>query len=61
MKLVFGRDAVLNISYQANWTSIKDQKQIFIKKKNALENKNRKDHIYKIGNKVMIKQDQSSK
>ena len=61
MQLVFGRDAILNISYQANWKLIKDQKQKLIKKNNALENKNRKDYIYNVGDKVMIKQDQSAK
>ena len=61
MKLVFGIDAILNISHQANWKLLKDQKQNLIKKKNALENKNRKNNIYEIGNTVMIKHDQSAK
>ena len=61
MQLVFGRDDILNISYQDNWKLIKDQKQKLIKKNNALENKDQKDHVYKIGDQVMSKQDHSAK
>ena len=30
-QLVFGRDHILNIKYQANWKNIRDQKQKLIK------------------------------
>ena len=61
MKLVFGRDAILNISHDACWKIIKDKKQKQIIKNNARENKSRIDHTYKIGDQVLIKNEQSSK
>jgi hypothetical protein len=52
MQLVFGRDAVLNIKFQANWKYIKDRKQkITLKKNNQRENKKR----YAPGQKVLLK------
>ena len=61
MQLVFGRDAILNISHDACWKIIKDKKQKQIIKNNARENKSRIDHTYKIGDQVLIKNEQSSK
>ena len=61
MQLVFGRDAILNISHDACWKIIRDKKQKQIIKNNARENKSRIDHTYKIGDQVLIKNDQSSK
>ena len=61
MQLVFGRDAVLNIQFHANWKLIKDRKQQLIKQNNKRENSKRIPHQYKIGDEVLIKQDQNSK
>ena len=61
MQLVFGRDAVLNIQFQANWKWIKDRKQQLIKQNNKRENSKRIPHQYRIGDEVLIKQDQNSK
>ena len=41
-QLVFGRDHVLNIKFQANWKNILNQKQKMINKNNQEENKKRK-------------------
>ena len=61
MQLVFGRDAILNIAHEACWKIIKDRKQKQIIKNNIRENKNRIDHVYKIGDRILIKNQQSSK
>ena len=53
-QLVFGRDAMLNVSFQANWEYIRDRKQKLIIQNNERENKKRRDHTYSIGDKVMI-------
>jgi hypothetical protein len=61
MQLVFGRDAVLNIQFQANWKLIKDRKQRLINQNNKRENSKRIPHLYKVGDEILIKQDQNSK
>ena len=60
-QLVFGRDHILNIKYEANWKHIKDLKQKMINKNNELENKKRKIYDYQIGQKVLVKTEQSRK
>ena len=55
-QLVFGRDALLNISFQADWQYIKDRKQKLILQNNKKENKTRIPHQYGVGDRVMIKQ-----
>ena len=58
---MFGRDAVLNISFIADWQYIKDRKQKLILQNNKKENKTRRAHQYKVGDKVMIKEDPNRK
>ena len=41
MQLVFGRDAIMNLTFDANWQLIKMQKQEAINKNNAKENSKR--------------------
>ena len=53
MQLVFGRDAILNTKFEANWNLIKERKQKLIKQNNERENKNRIEHQYKEGDKVL--------
>ena len=60
-QLVFGRDHVLNIKYQANWKQIKDRKQRIINKNNEIENKKRKEYNYVVGQKVLVKTEQTRK
>ena len=55
MQLVFGRDAILNISHEANWQLIKKLKQQKIKENNERKNRKRVNHTYKIGDPVLIK------
>ena len=54
-QLVFGRDAILNTHHEADWQIIKDRKQRLINHGNERENKNRKDHTYRVGDKVLLK------
>jgi hypothetical protein len=45
MQLVFGRDAVLNTQFEADWKYIRDKKQKLIKQNNKGENAKRKKTI----------------
>ena len=60
-QLAFGRDAMLNISFEADWQYIKQRKQHRIVQNNKAENAKRREHVYTPGNKVMIAQDPSRK
>jgi hypothetical protein len=60
-QLVFGRDALLNISFQADWQYIKERKQKLILQNNKRENAKRIPHEYDVGDRVMIKQDSNRK
>jgi len=55
-QLVFGRDALLNIGFEANWQYIKDRKQKRILQNNARENEKRVIYQYSVGDRVMVKQ-----
>jgi transposase InsO family protein len=60
-QLVFGRDALLNVSFEANWQYIRDRKQRLITQNNQRENSRRIPHTYKVGDKVMVKLDPKRK
>ena len=51
-QLVFGRDAILNINQEANYQLIK---QALINKGNQKENRRRQSHMYRTGDKVLLK------
>ena len=61
MQLVFGRDAILNTKFEANWKLIKQNKQKRIKQNNENENKKRIRHHYKKGDKVFFKELEKNK
>jgi transposase InsO family protein len=61
MELVFGRDAILNIQFQADWQYIKEQKQRIINQNNERENAKRIPHTYQVGDRVLILQHQQRK
>ena len=61
MQLVFGRDALLNVSFEADWQYIKERKQRRILQNNKQENRTRAEHIYKPDDKVMVRLDPSRK
>ena len=56
-QLVFARDALLNVSFQADWEYIKERKQRLIVQNNKRENATRCEHTYSVGDRVMVKQD----
>ena len=60
-QLVFGRDAILNIKFEANWNAIRQRKQQQIKKNNEKENKNRIPYQYSVGQKVWYQTKTASK
>ena len=60
-QLVFGRDALLNISFEADWQYIKERKQHRILQNNKRENAKRRDHTYSPGDEVMVRSDPSRK
>ena len=54
-QLVFGRDTILDINQEANWQLIKQHKQVFINKGNQKENRQRQSHVYRTGDKILLK------
>ena len=54
MQLVFGRYAILNIKYVADWEHIRQRKQLRINHNNMRENMWRNNHQYKVGEKNSI-------
>ena len=54
-QLVFGRDAILNINYVADWENIRHCKQEQINRNNKRENVHRNNHQYKVGDKILVK------
>ena len=51
-QLVFGRDAILNTKFEANWKLIKERKQRIINENNRKENAKRHEHTYSANDKV---------
>ena len=60
-QLVFGRDMILNIQHQADWTAIKKRKQLLIHKNNQIENSKRIPHTYCVGDLVMLENHRATK
>ena len=60
-QLVFGRDALLNVSFQADWDFIKQRKQKLIVQNNKRENATRIPHTYNVGDAVMVRLDPNRK
>jgi hypothetical protein len=60
-QLVFGRDAIINTKFEANWRFIRDRKQRAINKNNQKENAKRTKHEYKIGQKVLYRNESLAK
>jgi hypothetical protein len=60
-QLVFGRDHMHNIGFQADWNYIVQRKQHIINQNNKKENATRIPHEYKVGDKVLVKTDPNRK
>ena len=56
-QLVFGRDMIFNMLYTPDWEKIRERKRAQELKDNERENSKRRDHTYKIGDKVLLKRD----
>ena len=54
-QVVFGRDMILPISWQANWEQLRARRQEMISHNNARENATRIEHEYKEGDKVLYR------
>ena len=54
-QLVFGRDMMFPIQFQADWAGIQQRRQNEINRNNERENKSRIQHIYKPGDTVTLK------
>jgi hypothetical protein len=61
MQLVYGRDAIHNIRFEADWQYIKARRQQVIRRNNERENAQRTPHTYQPGHRVMISQHQNRK
>jgi transposase InsO family protein len=61
MQLVFGRDAIHNIRFEADWQYIQARRQRVIRQNNERENAKRTPHTYSIGDSVMVVNPQNRK
>jgi hypothetical protein len=60
-QLVFGCDAILNVSFEANWQYIKQRKQRLIVQNSKRKNTIRIPHQYNVGDRVMVRLDLNRK
>jgi hypothetical protein len=60
-QLVFGRDAMLNVGFEADWQYIKERKQRLIVQNNKRENAKRLPHEYSVGDQVLVETDPNRK
>ena len=52
---MFGRDALLNVSFEADWETIRKRKQRLINYNNARKNVTRRKYTYTVGQQVDIR------
>jgi hypothetical protein len=60
-QLVFGRDAIHNTVFKADWQYIADRKRHRIIQNNKKENNTRRQHVYQVGDKVIITENPNRK
>ena len=61
MQLVFGRDAIHNVRFQADWQYIKERRQRLIIQNNQRENAGRIPHTYQVGDLVKLEEPKQRK
>ena len=61
MQLIYGRDAILNVKFNADWNYIKERKQHLIKYNNEKENSKRIPHVYQNGDKILLERVRATK
>ena len=54
-QLIFGRDMIHDVRFQANWDRIARNKTKIIKTSNKRENLNRIKYVYKVGDRVLLR------
>ena len=54
VQLVFGRDFLLPVKYEADWERIRQNRQKEMARSNERENRSRIDHDYNVGDKVLL-------
>ncbi len=60
-QLVFGRDAMLNVSFEADWQFIKERKQKLIRQNNKRENAKRMPYTYQVNDQVLVERNPNRK
>ena len=60
-QVAFGRDAIHNVQFEANWNLIRERKQKIIRRNNQRENAKRIPHEYHVGDKVLYQVETKSK
>jgi len=60
-QLVFGRDAITNTLFKADWQYIADRKRHRILQNNTKENAKRKEHVYQVGDMAVVREDPNRK
>ena len=58
---MFGRDAILNATFKADWGLIKECKKTLIQKNNERKNSTRIKYKYGVGEKVLMKEGLNTK
>ena len=56
-QLIFKRDMLFDLSFRAKWKEIRDKRNIASQNNVQRENKTRKVHYYKVGDKVLVEND----
>jgi len=56
-----GRDAMLNMEFKADWTTIRNRKQNRTNENSRREDAKRKAYQYSVGNQILIKTDPNRK
>ena len=60
-QLVFGRDTILPIRFEADWAYIRERKQCLIRLNNERKNRRRRTYNYQPNQQVMVRQEPNRK
>ena len=56
-QVVFGRDMLFDLSFKVNWRDLLDNRKRVLLQNNERENRSRKDHVWRVGEQVLINRD----
>ena len=54
VQLVFGRDAVSNVKFEADWKAIKERKQALMNENDTKENEKQIPHTCRVRDKILL-------